>query len=168
MMTSCKSGFDELEKRDHTRASFQTHPPNCCNTMMTVSIIRKTQRTFKNKLEVKVFIEPSLFYKRFTLREMLCCFVLNKSSMKKSFDLGVTLEERKKIKFLLHYTFCKTTLYLIKFNLFLSSTATASTNITFKKHFSNIDKPESKSQVQAQIQIEKGKRNSDSGLYLKS
>ena len=69
---------------------------------------------------------------------MLCNFVLNKSSMKKSFDLGVTLEEREKIKFLLHYTFCKTTFYLIKFTLFLYSTATASTNITFKKHFNNI------------------------------
>ena len=30
------------------------------------------------------------------------------------------------------------------------------------------DKPESKSQVQAQSQIEKGKRNLDSGLSLKS
>ena len=35
------------------------------------------------------------------------------------------------------------------------------------KHF-NIDKPESKSQVQSQSQIEKGKRNLDSGLSLKS
>ena len=69
---------------------------------------------------------------------MLCSFVLNKSSVKKSFDLGVTLEERKKIKFLVHYTFCKTTLYLIKFTLLLYSTATASTNITFKKRFNNI------------------------------
>ena len=34
--------------------------------------------------------------------------------------------------------------------------------------FLNIDKPESKSQVQAESQIEKGKRNMDSGLSLKS
>ena len=32
----------------------------------------------------------------------------------------------------------------------------------------NIDKPESKSRVQAQSQIEKGKRNLESGLSLKS
>ena len=34
--------------------------------------------------------------------------------------------------------------------------------------FLNIDKPESKSQVQAESQIEKGKRNMDSELSLKS
>ena len=77
-----------------------------------------------------------MFYNRFTLREMLCSVIFDKSSMKKSFDLGVTFEEREKIKFILHYTFCKTTFYLIKFNFFLY--IIASTNITFKKHFNNI------------------------------
>ena len=37
-----------------------------------------------------------------------------------------------------------------------------------KATFGNIDKPESKFQVQAQSQIEKGKRNLDPGLSLKS
>ena len=94
LMTSCKAGFDELEGSNQ-RFRPDSSSKICCTHWRTGDNEQIIRRTWK----WKCFIEPPCwFYNRFTFREILCSFVLNKSSMKKSFwswcNFGGTRENK--------------------------------------------------------------------------